>query len=287
MAITVLAIIGRILLIILLVIIALALIVLFVPVRYQAAADSERKTAAAKISALLGLIRLKAAWADNETELGLYLLWFRLPFFKKNEPAEEDEVPEKTEEPPKSAAERIRDRIPFLSDRKKAEGAEGEAAPKQGRPRPHIFREVDEEEEERREALREEKQVKRERILRVVEYFFDRDIFDAVFQPLQKLLFRIRPRKCRGEAVFGLEDPSYTGYLCGALSMLPVLYETDLELVPDFETEKTYFQGHIWLCGRILTIFVLVFLLRLLLNKDFRRFFGMVRKLIKGEKKHG
>ncbi len=286
MILTVLGIIGRILLIILFVVLALLAIVLFVPVRYQAAANSEKKTMAAKIAAIFGLIRLKASLSGGGSDIGVYLLWFRLPFFKKDDTPEEEEPRE--EEIPESPIQKIRRKIPFLSNDSGTGEEDQKNARKKRRKVSHLADDEDDEElEAEMEALREQKAARRERILDLVETFFDREIFSQIFQPLQKLLFRIRPRECRGLVEFGMEDPSYTGYLCGVLSMIPFLYGTELVITPDFEAEETYFRGNVWLRGRILTIFVLIFALRLLLNKDIRRFFGKVRKMNKGEKQHG
>ncbi|MCD8231643.1 MAG: hypothetical protein LUD14_07480 [Clostridiales bacterium] len=103
------------------------------------------------------------------------------------------------------------------------------------------------------------------------------NLLDAVWPGLQIFLFRVRPRQIRGQLEFGFSDPAATGQIVGVLALLPFIYQTDLQMVPDFETEERYIRGNIYLCGRLMLIYAVVFLIRLIRQKNVRSFIGGLR----------
>lgn len=107
-------------------------------------------------------------------------------------------------------------------------------------------------------------------VLSVIRTIHDSGLIEKVFPPLQRMLWRIRPRYLTGEVAFGLSNPADTGMICGLLSMIPGVLGSNLMFRPDFEAEKNYLRGHAELKGHIQLVFVLIFALRLLLNKKIR-----------------
>ena len=100
-----------------------------------------------------------------------------------------------------------------------------------------------------------------------------------IWPPLQKLLYRIRPRSLKADLIFGFSDPSATGKVLGAVSNLYFLYYyEEFHLQGDFETEDMYIDGTFMIRGKIRGIYLLVFVIQLLSKKDFRKFLGAIKK---------
>jgi hypothetical protein len=92
-----------------------------------------------------------------------------------------------------------------------------------------------------------------------------------------KLLLHYRPRKCKIDVEFGMEDPAATGKIVGAMAMLPFVYQKNNRICPDFETESTYAKGTVELSGRVQLIFILILVLRLLKQKDVKRLVTVIK----------
>lgn len=96
------------------------------------------------------------------------------------------------------------------------------------------------------------------------------------------LLGHFRFRKMYTDLTFSLSDPAWTGQTLGVLSMIPLFYQYEVHLYPDFEAEKLYVQGDFEIKGRIRLVHLVVATLRLLLDQKVRifgkRIFSMVQK---------
>lgn len=100
-----------------------------------------------------------------------------------------------------------------------------------------------------------------------------------VWPGLQKLLYHIRPRLLKTDLIFGFTDPSVTGKILGAISNLYFIYQyEEFHLSGDFETEKTYIEGSFLVKGHIRGIYLLIFFIGLIRQKDFRRFLKALKK---------
>ena len=112
----------------------------------------------------------------------------------------------------------------------------------------------------------------------ILKGIYESGVIGALMPKLQIFLIRIRPRKLQGHLEFGLEDPASTGQILGGISMLPFLFRTDLEIVPDFETEKNYICGNIEMKGRIYGIHILIFGIQIWRNPQIRAMLKIKRK---------
>lgn len=108
-------------------------------------------------------------------------------------------------------------------------------------------------------------------IFRVISEIIKSDVASYFWEKLHKLLIRIRPRRIQGHLQFGLQDPSVTGCLTGLVSVVPFIYQTDFDVVPDFETEKSYVEGDCRMSGHIFGIHILIFMIQMLKSKKIRR----------------
>lgn len=96
------------------------------------------------------------------------------------------------------------------------------------------------------------------------------------------LLGHFRFRKMYTDLMFSLSDPAWTGQALGIFSMIPLFYQYEVHLYPDFESDKLYVQGDFEIKGRIRLIHLVVVTLRLLFDQKVRifgkRMIAMVQK---------
>lgn len=82
------------------------------------------------------------------------------------------------------------------------------------------------------------------------------------------LICHILPRKVRGNLTLGFEDPSVTGNALAVLSILYVWYGDSIKVTPVFDEAVIRMDGTIK--GRLCLGTILVLVIRVLLNKNFR-----------------
>ena len=101
-----------------------------------------------------------------------------------------------------------------------------------------------------------------------------------ILPKLKKLLYRIRPRRLTGDLVFGFADPANTGMLIGLISNLYFLYRYEnFHICGDFETNKAYVSGTFSAEGRIRLFAVLIFVIALIKEKEFRQLLKALKKI--------
>ena len=93
------------------------------------------------------------------------------------------------------------------------------------------------------------------------------------------------PRKSSVHATFSTGTPDTTGQLCGVLALFPIIYEKNWELRPDFMAEEPYFEGSFRGKKRIYLFQIVGILLRIMFDKNCRRMYTMIDRLIKSIKK--
>lgn len=86
---------------------------------------------------------------------------------------------------------------------------------------------------------------------------------------LKRILKHIKPKRIKSCTTFGAEDPSTTGQILGVLSALGIGLKNDIRIMPDFE--NSIFEGNHYISGRIRIFFLLIIIIRLITNKDFKK----------------
>lgn len=86
------------------------------------------------------------------------------------------------------------------------------------------------------------------------------------------LLGHFRFRKMYTDLMFSLSDPAWTGQALGIFSMIPLFYQYEVHLYPDFESDKLYVQGDFEIKGRIRLVHLVVVTLRLMFDQKVRTF---------------
>lgn len=79
---------------------------------------------------------------------------------------------------------------------------------------------------------------------------------------------QLRPRKIRGDIRLGTGDPCSTGQTLGVIAMFYAWLGSGVHITPDFE--EACFEGRLEVRGRISVITLLIVVIRLITNKDFK-----------------
>lgn len=114
--------------------------------------------------------------------------------------------------------------------------------------------------------------------LAVISYLREQELISAVWVKLQVFLLRIRPRKLSGHLKFGLSNPADTGQILGVIAMVPLFYQTELQIEPDFEAEDNYVQGQVYVKGHICCIHLVILIIRLLRDEKIRTLIRTIRE---------
>lgn len=97
------------------------------------------------------------------------------------------------------------------------------------------------------------------------------------------LLGHFRFRKMYTDLTFSLSDPAWTGQALGIFSMIPLFFQYEVHLYPDFESDKLYVQGDFEIKGRIRLVHLVVVTIRLLLDQKVRTFGKRMIALVQKE----
>lgn len=273
--------------IIILVILGLVLVVLgvvfLVPLKYCGSAELnkeiERSTATVKFSWLLHLISGNVTYIDKRLSYELRVLGKKIQLDKANE-----RLAEKAEG---NLAKKItEDEISEVNSEVISDEISDEIS--------DVNSDVTEKSSEKKaEKQVKKKKVKKESILNKIKYTFQsicdkikmlkqkkdeveaflknevhKSAFGKLWKEFQKLLKALKPNKFILNAHFGFEDPSLTGKILAALSMLYPFYGDNIRIQPDFE--NVIIEGNIYLKGKIRVIHVVRMAWNLVWNKNVR-----------------
>lgn len=106
-------------------------------------------------------------------------------------------------------------------------------------------------------------------ISRFLKDSYNKEGFRITYASLKKLLKHVLPTKLRSRIVFGTGDPCSTGQALGVMSILYSFYGDKVQIIPDFENK--ILEGKHFAKGRIRLITVLIIVIRLLLDKRFKK----------------
>lgn len=98
-----------------------------------------------------------------------------------------------------------------------------------------------------------------------------------VWRELKYLIRHFSPRRAKGELAFGMEDPSQTGQILGAISLLPFWARYRISIYPDFQTDAFYVEGQVTMRGHIRLWHFLLSAIRLIKDKDIRLLLEKIR----------
>lgn len=281
----ILKIIGMILLVILGLLILACLVVLFVPVRYRITGEVENSVSVRfRVSWLLGIICFRGWYEDKEYRQKLKL--FGIPLKEKNRTSKKKKFSAKREKPDSGKetgfVTKERDDIEARKRAGSKDTVEAGDIPVGGKLKnrikkiKHFFtvlRKLPGMIRSKMENLKEKIRNFRETAAYIRQEIQDetnREAVRVLFQELKYFLKHASPRKVKAELSFGTEDPAATGQILGIISMLPFIYRYQLNLYPDFETDRFYLKGPFDIKGYVQGVYVLIMGWHLIKDKNIR-----------------
>lgn len=98
----------------------------------------------------------------------------------------------------------------------------------------------------------------------------------TVLGELIYLLKHFRFRRINTELEFSMGDPALTGQALGILCMVPILYQYNFHIYPDFEAEELYVKGTFDVKGRMRGVHVVRSLVKAFRQKECRVLLGKI-----------
>lgn len=92
-----------------------------------------------------------------------------------------------------------------------------------------------------------------------------------IWKEFKYLLSHLKPKYVKGDISFSTGDPAATGEVTGMLSLLPVIYQYDARIYPDFLSEDIYIRGTLAFKGQIALWHISCCLIRLIRDKNMKR----------------
>ncbi len=99
----------------------------------------------------------------------------------------------------------------------------------------------------------------------------------SVYRELRYLWRKLRPKKIKGKVLFGFEDPSVTGLCMGGVGIMRAWYQSQLDIVPDFEHQVL--EADVLIKGKVRFYVLMAVLWRVYFNKDIRHMYQSWQQL--------
>lgn len=317
----ILSIAGIILLILLELILLILFLVLFVPLRYRIEAQKSPQSQylTAKAVWLLGIFRIKAAFPDPGT-VTARVLFFKVydssskkESGKKSEKESRKESGKKEKEEPDHTdltKEDSQDETdsPAISARADDNSQQEDFAAGVGMDQDAEFYDLSDEKSEESsggKGIKEKILEKFEKFQYTVKKIYDRIkgikkeaefykrlaadektklLIDHLWFRLGRVLKAIRPRKLKARIRFGAETPDVTGYVCGVYGILASVLGKNFVFLPVFE-EKCL-EGELYAAGHIRVITLLIHVLKIYFDKNFKLLRSRLKNHSEKVKKH-
>lgn len=301
-----LKIIGIILLIILGVLVLSVCVVLFVPLRYHGKAETmgtlDSIKAHLKFSWLLHLVSGYVTYENKETKWQVRILWKKLNVEKKDSPeaassenVSEAELPEEDERDiGEDASGKLNTKSNVSLEDETPENEIMETEPMQEEPEGGT--------PNRKNKKTSSKKTKKQKknIFEKIKYTF-RDFCDKIKalikkkeklqefltneihqsswrrlkQEIWKLLKFLKPKKLVLNLHFGFEDPSVTGKVLAALSMLYPFYLDHINIEPEFD--EKIFEGDAYIKGTVRGLHLLIVICNLFFDKNIKTTYKAIK----------
>lgn len=294
----ILKIIGIILLLLLGIILLALALVLFVPVRYRISGKvDEDVSVCIAVTWLLHLVSFRSVYEEGELTSVLRILGIRRKDRKASpepedesddEQTDEDEAMDEAESPgeaqhmPKKLPEHPKETEPHKETGTASAAQKPPEHPKESwiaRTRARIrgifqsIRGVFQSIRAKLEALKGAASRIKETLCNIKGFLSDENnkiVFPAIWTEVKYLLCHFKFRRIKTDLAFSLGDPALTGQALGALSVLPFLYQYEIQIAPDFVSEEAYVKGSFDIKGYARGIHVLKSVIRLIRKKEFR-----------------
>lgn len=264
-----LKIIGIILLIILGLLVLSVCVVLFVPLRYHGKAETkgtlDSVKAHLKFSWLLHLVSGYVTYENKETKWQVRILWKKLNV-EKNDIQKENASENEGENKVKSHD--------INSDSSKTESQKCESSEETQKEKKNIFEKI---KYTFRDFCDKIKALikKKEKLQEFLTNEIHQSSWRRLKQEIWKLLKFLKPKKLVLNLHFGFEDPSVTGKVLAALSMLYPFYLDHINLEPEFD--EKILEGDAYIKGTVRGLHLLIIICDLFFDKNIKTTYKAIK----------
>lgn len=271
----ILKIIGIILLLLLGLLLLVLALVLFVPVRYRISGEvGEEVSVCIAVTWLLHLVSFRSVYEDGEMNSVLRILGIR----GKGRKASSDSEEEVWDEPPDEAE--ALDEAEFSSEERHMPQELPEKLQETEPPQESWITRMISRIRGAFDGIRTKLETLKRAFGRIKEtlsniksFLTDENnkiVLPAIWAEVKYLLCHFKFRRIKTDLAFSLGDPALTGQSLGALSVLPFMYQYEIQIAPDFVAEETYVRGSFEIKGYARGIHLLKSAIRLIRKKEFR-----------------
>ena len=123
----------------------------------------------------------------------------------------------------------------------------------------------------------EELKKKSDRIIAVVLDEANKDWLKKVFSELLRFLKSLKLNMKGTDLDFSLGSPDTTGQVSGALALFPPIYHKKVRVIPDFRDDNLYFDGNVFIKGRLHLICVVYFVLVIYFDKQTKQILKLLK----------
>ena len=274
--------IGIILLVLLGIVLTLLVLLLFVPVRYQIKGSVlENKTVRVKLHWLLHLLVFSLSYEEKKLTTEFRILGFRLfPREKKKSALDDTDFDDIEEAEDERVTQEPVQEIPQLTATEYSGEPQTDSSETHRRQKRQPKRKIAAFIDNWKRFWEEIKQIpdKVSAIWSVISDEGNHKVVSLVWEQIRYLLRHSRFRKLKTDLTFSAGDPATTGQILGVFCMFPMLYQYEVSVVPDFESEQWYLRGTFEIKGHARLVHVLRSGILLWKEKEVRRFVNRMMK---------
>lgn len=274
--------IGIILLVLLGIVLTLLVLLLFVPVRYQIKGSVlENKTVRVKLHWLLHLLVFSLSYEEKKLTTEFRILGFRLfPREKKKSALDDTDFDDIEEAEDERVTQEPVQEIPQLTATEYSGEPQTDSSETHRRQKRQPKRKIAAFIDKWKRFWEKIKQIpdKVSAIWSVISDEGNHKVVSLVWEQIRYLLRHSRFRKLKTDLTFSAGDPATTGQILGVFCMFPMLYQYEVSVVPDFESEQWYLRGTFEIKGHARLVHVLRSGILLWKEKEVRRFVNRMMK---------
>lgn len=274
--------IGIILLVLLGIVLTLLVLLLFVPVRYQIKGSVlENKTVRVKLHWLLHLLVFSLSYEEKKLTTEFRILGFRLfPREKKKSALDDTYFDDIEEAEDERVTQELVQEIPQLTATEYSGEPQTDSSETHRRQKRQPKRKIAAFIDKWKRFWEKIKQIpdKVSAIWSVISDEGNHKVVSLVWEQIRYLLRHSRFRKLKTDLTFSAGDPATTGQILGVFCMFPMLYQYEVSVVPDFESEQWYLRGTFEIKGHARLVHVLRSGILLWKEKEVRRFVNRMMK---------
>lgn len=274
--------IGIILLVLLGIVLTLLVLLLFVPVRYQIKGSVlEDKTVRVKLHWLLHLLVFSLSYEEKKLTTEFRILGFRLfPREKKKSALDDTDFDDIEEAEDERVTQEPVQEIPQLTATEYSGEPQTDSSEAHRRQKRQSKRKIAAFIDKWKRFWEKIKQIpdKVSAIWSVISDEGNHKVVSLVWEQIRYLLRHSRFRKLKTDLTFSAGDPATTGQILGVFCMFPMLYQYEVSVVPDFESEQWYLRGTFEIKGHARLVHVLRSGILLWKEKEVRRFVNRMMK---------